>query len=124
VTGWLQAKPEDPSRILDLQGGKQIGPRLLLALALALALALIQSCINTPPIYFNHEKLVPTNAACNLLCDHVRDGKALLHETVYLLVGLIESISRERLGRNRCHTEHTWKFRSKSRSKSGEETTA
>jgi four helix bundle protein len=33
-----------------------------------------------------------------LTADQVRDGKALLHETVSLLVGLIRSISPERLG--------------------------
>ena len=33
-----------------------------------------------------------------LTADQVREGKALLHETVCLLVGLIRSLSPERLG--------------------------
>jgi hypothetical protein len=43
--------------------------------------------MNTPRVDFDHEKL-----------DHVREGKAVLHETVCLLVGLIKSRSPERLG--------------------------
>jgi hypothetical protein len=33
-----------------------------------------------------------------LTTDQVREGKAVLHETVCLLVGLIRSLSPERLG--------------------------
>jgi hypothetical protein len=45
--------------------------------------------MNTPQIYFDHEKLV---AKGQFTTDQVRDGKAVLHETVSLLVGLIRSL--------------------------------